>query len=103
MLTTFSARPAPEATRGLAARGWPRRGESAAKPTAPGAPYGAWGAPKAPPVGFAVRFRIALAGRALQIYAPGPGVGFGVVLGWIWAGFGMDMGWIWDGFGVDLR
>ena len=69
MLTTFSARTAPETMRGLAVRGRPRRGESAAKPTAPGAPYGAWGAPEAPPVGFGVRFRIALAGRALRVRA----------------------------------
>ena len=48
MLTTFSARAAQETTRGLAARGWPRRGESAAKPTAPGAPYGAWGRQRRP-------------------------------------------------------
>ena len=48
MLTTFSARAAPETMRGLAARGWPRRGESAAKPTAPGAPYGAWGRRRRP-------------------------------------------------------
>jgi len=45
MLSTFSARAAPETTRGLAARGWPRRGESAAKPAAPGAVGGAEGAP----------------------------------------------------------
>ena len=32
-------------------------------------PYGAWGAPKVPPVGFGVRFRLALAIRALQVHA----------------------------------
>ena len=39
-------------------------------------PYGRLGAPVGRPVGFGVRFRIALAGRALRIHAPGPGVGF---------------------------
>ena len=38
----------------------------------PGAPYGAWGRPQGAPVDFGVRFRIALAGRALRIHAPGP-------------------------------
>ena len=40
------------------------------QPQAP--PYGRLGAPVRRTVGFVVRFRIALAGRALQIYAPGP-------------------------------
>ena len=45
-------------------------------------PYGAWGRRRRP-VGFGVRFRIALAGRALQVHASGPGVGvaFGVDFG----------------------
>ena len=43
------------------------------------APGGAGGAP----VGFGARFRIALAGRALRIHAPGLGVGFA---------FGVDFG-----------
>ena len=46
-----------------------------AKPTAPGAPLWRLGAPVGRPVDFAVRFRIAVAGRALRIHAPG--VGFG--------------------------
>ena len=69
MLTTFSLVVAQETMRGLAARGRPRRGESAAKPTAPGAPYGAWGHRRRPPVGFGVRFRIALAIRTLRVRA----------------------------------
>ena len=40
------------------------------QPQAP--PYGRLGAPVGRPVGFGVRFRIALAGRALRIHAPGP-------------------------------
>ena len=44
------------------------------QPQAP--PYGRLGAPYGRPVGFGVRFRIALAGRALRIHAPGFGVGF---------------------------
>ena len=39
------------------------------QPQAP--PYGRLGAPVGRPVGFVVRFRIALAGRALRIHAPG--------------------------------
>ena len=35
-------------THRLAARGRPRRGERAAKPTGPGAPYGAWGRRRRP-------------------------------------------------------
>ena len=53
-------------------KGLPIRGDSAAKPTAPGAPYGPLGAPVGRPVGFGVHFRIALAGRALRIHAPFP-------------------------------
>ena len=37
------------------------------KPTATGAPYGRLGAPVARPVGFVVRFRIALAGRVVEV------------------------------------
>ena len=59
-------------------QGLPIRGDSAANPTAPGAPYGPLGAPVGRPVGFGVHFRIALAGRALRIHAPGHGVGVGV-------------------------
>ena len=45
-----------------------------------GDPYGAWGRRRRP-MGFVVRFRVALAGRAPQIHAPGLGVGFAFGVG----------------------
>ena len=60
----------------FATRGRPKRGESAAKPAAPGAPYGRLGAPGGRPVGFGVRFRIVLAGHdVVEIPWIFPGVG----------------------------
>ena len=45
------------------------------------------------PVGFGVRFRIALAGRALQVHARGPGVG---------SAFGVDFGELPDSVGMGI-
>ena len=42
----------------------------------PSPPYGRLGAPVGRPVGFGMRFRIALVDRTLRLHAPGVGVGF---------------------------
>ena len=47
--------------------GRPKRGESAAKPTATGAPYRRLVGPVGRSVGFGVRFRIALAGHVVEV------------------------------------